>query len=325
MGTEMARRLKVRVLCVVALAGASADGFGEARLARNVWVVPVSQLAAWLATRAVVAPDEAQRLGVLVRTEFPSTTTDWRLLAAIGHDLDRRDVSVRAHDRPPRRVSRPLPSAPVSSPSRSRQRPKRRRTRGWLRPVAFLVGAGVLMWSLQTGAVWKAAAGVGSALAGRVAESDSGRAGGPEAEGLACADFNPRTVKQLRQLDLTGQGSPYTCRYRATVAGNAQTVLSITEAHAYYPMTTQLAKSMKARGPVITTSSGPSGKVTLLQVAEGVTLKLGKTTVPASRDVEVYLAHEALGLTAKQGRQLATQIAMKILPSQPDPSNTAAG
>ena len=60
-------------------------------------------------------------------------------------------------------------------------------------------------------------------------------------------------------------------------------------------------------------------------MAEGVTLKLGKTAVPASRDLEVYLAHEALGLTAKQGRQLATQIAMKISPPQPDPSKTAAG
>ena len=183
MGTEMARRIQVRVMVVVALAGAQADDFGEARLVRNVWVVPVKQLAGWLATRPVIAPDEAQRLGVLVRTEFPSTTTDWRLLAAIGQDLDRRGLSPRAPE-DSRRVRRPRPRPVVAGTPRTRQRPKRRRTRGWLRPVAFLVGAGVLMWGLQTGAVWKAAAGVGSALAGRVAESASGREGIPGGQGL---------------------------------------------------------------------------------------------------------------------------------------------
>ena len=51
MGTEMARRIQVPVTVVVALAGAQADDFGEPRLVRNVWVVPVKQLFNWLSTR----------------------------------------------------------------------------------------------------------------------------------------------------------------------------------------------------------------------------------------------------------------------------------
>ena len=117
------------------------------------------------------------------------------------------------------------------------------------------------MWGLQTGAVWNAAAGVGSALAGRVAESALGGKGVPEDKGLACADFDTHSVKQLKQFDLAGLESPHTCLYRATVAGNVQTVLSLRESDAYYPMTTQRAKSRKAKAPVITVSSGLAGKV----------------------------------------------------------------
>ena len=70
------------------------------------------------------------------------------------------------------------------------------------------------MWGLQTGAVWKAAAGVGAALAGRVAESASGREGIPVSGGLACADFDTGSMKQLKQFDLVGKSH----RTRASTA-----------------------------------------------------------------------------------------------------------
>ena len=62
-----------------------------------------------------------------------------------------------------------------------------------------------------------------------------------------------------------------------------------------------------------------TGKAALPYVAKGVTLKQGKTAAPAGRDLEVYLAHEALGLTSKQGKQLAVRIATNVQPPPPAP------
>ena len=88
--------------------------------------------------------------------------------------------------------------------------------------------------------------------------------------------------------------------------------------HIYYPMTKPLAASKKAHGPVVSVSDSPAGKLTLLHVAKGETLKDGKAAAPARRDLEVLVAHEALGLTAKQGRQLAIWVALGVPRSATD-------
>ena len=75
MATEVARRINNRVFAVICLAGHTADQFGEPRLVKNVWVVPVSRLVEWLKARPPVEVEHGDRLRVLVRTEFPSTTT----------------------------------------------------------------------------------------------------------------------------------------------------------------------------------------------------------------------------------------------------------
>ena len=327
MATEMARRLQVPVLVVVALAGTRADDFGDARLVRNVWVVPVKQLVNWLSTRRVIDADQAQRLSVLVRTEFPSTTTDWRLLAAMGHDLDRRGISrdaVRGGPAARRAPSRPVTVGPPPRP-RPKQRNSRRRRRGWLRPLGFFAGAGALLWALQAGFVTDVAGAVSSALAGRISDVvATGEQGEPLDTSLSCAGFEPRALKQLRPFQLTPTEGSHACVYRAMVSERRTTMLSIKESHPAYPMTTQLAKSREEEEPIIASSDSLSGKATLLYVSKGVTLKYGKTTAPASRDLEVLLAHEALGLTAKQGKQLAIGVALGVQgPPQPPGPSTA--
>ena len=53
---------------------------------RGVWVVPVSRLVEWLSSRpAVLDRESAGRAVTRAMTDFPSTTTDPELLAAIGH------------------------------------------------------------------------------------------------------------------------------------------------------------------------------------------------------------------------------------------------
>ena len=141
---------------------------------------------------------------------------------------------------------------------------------------------------------------------------------------MSCADFERRSLKQLRPFQLMATEGPHACLYRATVSERRTTVLSIKESHPTYPMTAQLAKSRKEGVPIISSSDSSSGKATLLYVSKGVTLKYGKTTTPASRDLEVLLAHESLGLTAKQGRQLAIRVAMGVQgPRQPPSPSTA--
>lgn len=70
---------------VLCLAGPQTAAFGEPRMLRGVWVVPVSRLVDWLNSHPVVLDRESAGHAVTrAMTDFPSTTTDPQLLAAIG-------------------------------------------------------------------------------------------------------------------------------------------------------------------------------------------------------------------------------------------------
>lgn len=142
----------------------------------------------------------------------------------------------------------------------------------------------------------------------------------PSDTALSCANVDTRSLKQLRKFDLAPSGGSHTCVFAATVGKNKPTMISIREAQTYYPMVTQLASSRKAKAPIFSASNSLSGKVTLLHVAKGVTLTDGKSTAPSSRDLEVLVWHEALGLTAKQGKQLAIRVAMGVEGAPPTPT-----
>ena len=120
MAAYMAAESDAAVVPVLCLAGTRADDFGDPRLVRGVWVVPVAALSGWLRARDLVIPsDRLAALATRVITEFPSTTTDLALLSAMGGAKSRgRAVRSRAP-----RAARPARPArpPRSRPRRSRR------------------------------------------------------------------------------------------------------------------------------------------------------------------------------------------------------------
>ena len=94
---------------VLCLAGAHEAAFGRPQMVQGAWVIPVSKLVSWLNERPQVLDRETvQRVVTRAMTDFPSTTTDPHLLAAIGHAAARpkRGGEQRQRDTPVAR--RPL-------------------------------------------------------------------------------------------------------------------------------------------------------------------------------------------------------------------------
>ncbi|HMT88294.1 MAG TPA: nuclease-related domain-containing protein [Dermatophilaceae bacterium] len=88
MAQRMGERLHLRVVPVLALAGERATEIGEPVVVRTVCVVSVDRLASWLQSCPhYYGPAHVGPLATRLMTEFPSTTTDPELLAAIGKDL----------------------------------------------------------------------------------------------------------------------------------------------------------------------------------------------------------------------------------------------
>jgi hypothetical protein len=114
---------------VLCLAGAHEAAFGKLQMVQGVWVVPVSKLVSWLNERPPVLDRETvQRVVTRAMTDFPSTTTDPQLLAAIGHATAR---SKRA--RKPMRRQRDTPVA-----RRPRKRSSATRLVGFVGQLALL-------------------------------------------------------------------------------------------------------------------------------------------------------------------------------------------
>ncbi len=83
MATEVARRINHRVIAVICLAGRTADQFGEPRLVKNVWVVPVSRLVEWLNARPHVDDRTPRSVGRAGTHRVPFDHDGCR--AAVGH------------------------------------------------------------------------------------------------------------------------------------------------------------------------------------------------------------------------------------------------
>jgi hypothetical protein len=99
---------------VLCLAGAHEAEFGVPQMVQGVWVVPVSKLVDWLNAQPYVLDREtAGRVVTRAMTDFPSTTTDPALLAAMGQAAARPK-----RVRPARRRQR-RPSAPRGRARRS--------------------------------------------------------------------------------------------------------------------------------------------------------------------------------------------------------------
>ncbi len=112
MATEVAARLRHGATMAICLAGRHAAQFGEPRVVQGVWVVPLPHLAGWVRSLQRRPEWDLDVLKVRTRTEFPSTTTDPELLAAIGVDLSRAMVRRPEAAAPSRRSVRPESSRP---------------------------------------------------------------------------------------------------------------------------------------------------------------------------------------------------------------------
>jgi len=85
LAAHMSAELAHTVTPVYCLAGAQEASFGEPTLVRGAWVVPVSRLVEWLEAMPETLPVEVRdHVATRVMTQFPSTSTDPELLAAIG-------------------------------------------------------------------------------------------------------------------------------------------------------------------------------------------------------------------------------------------------
>jgi hypothetical protein len=97
MAAYMAVESGMPVTPVLCLAGSQAAEFGEPQMVQGVWVVPVPQLVQWLNARPYMLDREtAGRVVSRAMTDFPSTTTDPQLLAAMGQAAARQKREKRA-------------------------------------------------------------------------------------------------------------------------------------------------------------------------------------------------------------------------------------
>lgn len=130
---------------VLCLAGNRCDRFGQPQLVCGVWVVPLGSLVAWLGGLPVRATlDQVRQLVPRVLSEFPSTTTDPELLAAIGRDLA-KVTPLRTVERLPRRTSHTVVQA-AKKQSSARDRTGRRVV-GSLFRAAVVVS--LMVWGVQ--------------------------------------------------------------------------------------------------------------------------------------------------------------------------------
>ena len=298
MATEMARRIRVGVTAVIALSGRRAEDFGEPRLIRNVWVVPMGQLADWLQDRPAAGIPDLDRLGTFVRTEFPSTTTDWQLLAAMGRDLDRQtqqDTSKRRR--------------------RARSGPQRRPTKqmakhaGIRRPLLALAGFAVMWWAITQGVFFSIGSTASRVITGVVMDA----AGPPPSAApnrLSCTDVDPVSAGLSTKVTVIATPKPLGCDWSVRGrGGSAALVLRLTEltgaSEAVNPM---LKRSDESGAPEFVTQWALGGEATYLWVRAGIPLSTAKDAPRASRSMQVFVAHEALGLTSKEGQRLAATI-----------------
>ena len=274
MATEVARRVNHRVIAVICLAGRTADQFGDPRLVKNVWVVPVSRLVEWLNDRPLVATEHLDRLGVLVRTEFPSTTTDAGLLSAMGRDLKAHHVRLGRDSL--RRVMAPrfrvVPTAPPGRPAQAKL-PRRKRRRSRLRALIGLLTIVLLLVGLQSGVVPEILqeALVKGTDASASSTRSAGGAGGPGVVApsiaaakpalLSCSSLDVSRLKYVKGRKLVDKEEVGGCQW-SMVSGKGSSqktikVLRIKEDTERFGLSPLIQRSRENKAPEIYRATAP--------------------------------------------------------------------
>jgi hypothetical protein len=329
MATEVARRINHGVTVVICLAGRTADQFGEPRVVQDVWVVPVSRLVEWLAGRPHVDTEQIDRLKVLVRTEFPSTTTDAGLLNAIGRDLATSRAthsSTRiARQRRPRARSTSAPRR--RGPVAPRRAPRGQRS-GGARLLLSIAAVIAMVVGLQAGVLSSVTDAVGSGVANVLShQTISGSSGETEelfAEGpvvrpdlLSCSSLRPAQFKKFADLKLvpeaTGAGCTWSAVPKHGKQGRTVVIVRIHEDTDTFGAIAPLYKrSGEMKAPVVSKVYAIGGWTTTTWVTKGVALRVGKKRLRTQRYTHVVIAREALALTERQGNALALAVLGKV-------------
>lgn len=310
---------------VVCLAGANEAQFGEPQLLRNVWVVPVSQLVAWLESRPfTLGREEAAKAVTRAMTSFPSTTTDPELLAAMG-------AAALATKRPRRRgAATRRPAARTNH-----QSGKRGQRRSGARPafaartgrmigrlfLGFLVFALCLAFvpPLLTAAVKQlATSGDASSAPSGTPVSRSAATRSPASKpkapvAAAPPDCSTATGPQIAKIvgrkvhPVAVSGG---CVWGARLDDPSTALVTITMSASHAAYDTQLVTSVKQhRAVYASTLDSHFRAATAVWVATGQPITKGKSGVTARADTKVVVARTALAVSDDTARRMALAIA----------------
>jgi hypothetical protein len=347
MGARVSELLGAPVTPVICLAGANAERFGEPQQVRGVWVVSIGQLAGWLTARtARMDTETVTKLSTRLMTEFPSTTTDPELLAAIG----RASLATTQARRGAGFGRRPRDAVRNQRVSRSRGnaapwRPVGRRfvsVLGRIAVAGLLVGLFLILLkvipSMLTSGVERLAEpraeGAPSVMATPTASGSglpavaSKPAPRPKPKPTAtptrpvpkavatplappdCADASGAEIAKIIGRSVRPVVVSNGCAWGTRLDDPSTVLVTIrmSAGHASYEM--QLETSVKQRRAVYgTTYDASYDRATALWIATGQPIRRGASVLPARADTHVVVASTDLGVTDDRGRALALAIA----------------
>ena len=322
---------------VLCLAGAHEAEFGEPQMVQGVWVVPVSKLVDWLNAQPYVLDREtAGRVVTRAMTDFPSTTTDPQLLAAMGQAAARQKRVKQATRRQRR------PSAP-------RGRARRSFAGRLMRAIVGLVMMLASLWFLVTvmpvllTALFTSLADVGEPNAAPTTVAPSAKPSSapkakPSTTGKASPTKAPAPKATPKPTPVVPALAPTDCA-RATgaevakVLGRKVQPVAVSAGCAWGtrlddPSTvlvtirmslsgsvyeSKFQTSVKQRRVVYGTAYGPGYRpATALWVATGQPISTGRGHVKALADTHIVVSTTELGLTDDQARRKALAIAAAL-------------
>ena len=347
MAAYMAVESGCAVTPVLCLAGAHEAEFGEPQMVQGVWVVPVSRLVGWLNSRPVALDREmVQRVVTRAMTDFPSTTTDPQLLAAMGQ--------AAARTRPAKQSMRRQRHGPVGR--RPRKRPFVRRL---VECVTGLLMMAASLWFLLTvapallTALFTSLADVGEPPVGdspavtatataatpgakTTAKTPMKSKAKPSTAPAAKASTKPKTtttpkpvVAALAPTDCArATGAEVAkvlgrkvqpvfvssgCAWGTRLDDSSTVLVTIRMSADHNSFDTQLEASLKQRRVVYGTAYGPAYRpATALWVATGQPISTGRGHAKALADTHIVISTTELGLTDDQARRKALAIAAAL-------------
>ena len=328
MAAYMAAETDRPVTPVLCLAGSHAAEFGEPRMVRGVWVVPVAALPGWLRARPVVFTSEVvPSVATRVITDFPSTTTDQSLLSAMAGTAGpsaKRPRSPRSAARQPRRGVRRLGrvlvaglmvtaflvllaklpailSAGVEALAEPRDSEKP------LMTTSATTTAGANPVKLKTSTAKSRPTVVKATVRPKVRKTVVVPLGPPDCANASAAEIWA-IIKRSVQPEVTIRG----CAWGTRLDDPSTVLVSITMAAEHDSWDTNLTTSVRQNRVVFSGGYDNSYQsATIASVATGQPIVRGARPVRARADTVVKVASEALGVSDDRARQMAVLIAAK--------------